>query len=223
VRRVDRRLTLDTPHGPLAMIHAEPARGMRWLYVFGHGAGAGMEHDFMTETSDALVARGVGTLRWQQPAMTLGKGRPDRPEVVQQLVRLACAEALAIRRRRRVRLCAGGKSYGGRMTSEAQASAALPAIDALVFLGFPLHPAGAPAITRAAHLANVTLPMLFIQGTRDALATPALIRNVTAGLATARLVELPDADHGLDAPKRAGYDPITRAADEVAAFLHTLS
>lgn len=226
-RAAARPLTIDTPRGPIAALHDAPARGARWLYVFGHGAGAGMHHAFMAAASAALVARGIATLRWEQPAMTAGKGRCDPPAVVEVLARAACAHGAALaaraRRARPLRLCAGGKSMGGRMTSQAQAVAPMPAVEALVFLGFPLHPAGAPAITRAAHLASITLPMLFIQGTRDALATPALLRPVVAALPRARLVELDGADHGLDVPKRAGYDPIARAADEIAAFLDSLS
>ena len=224
-----RPLTIDTPRGPIAALHDAPARGARWLYVFGHGAGAGMHHAFMAAASAALVARGIATLRWEQPAMTAGKGRCDPPAVVEVLARAACAHGAALaaartaRRARPLRLCAGGKSMGGRMTSQAQAAAPMPGVEALVFLGFPLHPAGTPAITRAAHLAAITLPMIFIQGTRDALATPALLRPVVAALPHARLVELADADHGLDVPKRAGYDPIARAADEIAAFLDSIS
>jgi predicted alpha/beta-hydrolase family hydrolase len=111
---------------------------------------------------------------------------------------------------------------GGRMTSQAQAKAPMPGIEALVFLGFPLHPAGEPAIERAAHLAAVRVPMLFISGTKDALATPSLLRPVVAALPTARLVEFEGADHGLDVPKKAGFDPIARAADTVLEFLSTL-
>ena len=214
---------IPTPRGPIAGLH-RAVRGARWLYVFGHGAGAGMHHPFMEAVSEALAARGVATLRWEQPAMTAGKGRCDPPAVVEVLARAACAHgaALARRARRPLRVCAGGKSMGGRMTSQAQAAAAMPGIEALIFLGFPLHPAGAPATIRAAHLASVALPMLFVQGTRDALATPALLRPIVAALPRARLVELEDADHGLDAPRRAGYDPIARACDAVSEFLRAL-
>ena len=108
------------------------------------------------------------------------------------------------------------------MTSQAQSKAPMPGIEALVFLGFPLHPAGEPAIERATHLAAVNVPMLFISGTKDALATRSLLRPVVAALPTARLVEFEGADHGLDVPKKAGFDPIARAADTGVEFLATL-
>jgi predicted alpha/beta-hydrolase family hydrolase len=213
-------VAIPTVHGEIAGLHLAP-RGARWLYVFGHGAGAGMRHAFMEDMAAALAARKLATLRWEQPAMTAGRGRPDRPALVQELARAACAFAPTLAPRGR-RLCAGGKSMGGRMTSNAQASAAMPGIEALVFLGFPLHPAGEPATKRAEHLAAVTLPMLFISGTKDALAELSLLRPVVASLPTARLVEFEGADHGLDVPKKAGFDPIARAADEMAAFLGSL-
>ena len=218
-RAAAKSVEIPTPRGPIAGLYLAP-RGARWLYVFGHGAGAGMRHAFMEDMAAALAARGVATLRWEQPAMTAGRGPPDRPEVVEELARAACGYAVTlVRRRRGVRLCAGGKSMGGRMTSNAQARGAMPGVEALVFLGFPLHPAGEPATTRAEHLAAVTVPMLFISGTKDALAERSLLRPVVAALPTARLVEFEGADHGLDVPKKAGFDPIARAADEIVAFL----
>jgi predicted alpha/beta-hydrolase family hydrolase len=210
---------IPTPHGAIAGRHVD-VRGARWLYVFGHGAGAGMSHAFMEDMAAALAAKKIATLRWEQPAMTAGRGRPDRPALVEELARAACVFARSFASKRR--LCAGGKSMGGRMTSQAQAKAPMPGIEALVFLGFPLHPAGEPATERAKHLAAVTVPMLFISGTKDALATPSLLRPVVAALPTARLVELEGADHGLDVPKKAGFDPIARVADEMAAFLGSL-
>lgn len=210
---------IPTPRGPIAGL-LDDAPGSRWLYVLGHGAGAGMRHRFMEAITAALVARGIAVLRWEQPAMTAGRRRPDPPAVVEELARAACALARA--RAPAARLCAGGKSMGGRMTSQAQARTPMPGIEALVFLGFPLHPAGAPATTRAAHLPAIALPMLFVQGTRDALATPALLRPIVAALPRARLVELEGADHGLDVARRAGFDPIAVAADAVVAFLGAL-
>lgn len=210
------KLEIPTPHGAIAGLHLHP-RGAKWLYVFGHGAGAGMSHPFMENMAAALAEQKIATLRWEQPAMTAGRGRPDRPALVEELARAACTFARSLAPK--ARLGAGGKSMGGRMTSQAQAKAAMPGIEALVFLGFPLHPAGEPAIERAKHLSAVTVPMLFIQGTKDALATPSLLRPVVAALPTARLVEFEGADHGLDVPKKAGFDPIARAAAEIAAFL----
>ncbi len=210
-------IQIPTPRGAIAGLHRD-VRGARWLYVFGHGAGAGMSHAFMEAMTEALAQRRIATLRWEQPAMTAGKRRPDPPAMVEVLARSACAYAQSIARKTQ-RLCAGGKSMGGRMTSRAQAAAAMPAIEALVFLGFPLHPAGEPGTERARHLADVAIPMRCVQGTRDALATPSLLRPIVAALPRATLVELDGADHGLDVPKKAGFDPSERAADAVAAFL----
>lgn len=214
-----KKLDIPTPHGAIAGLHLA-VRSAKWLYVFGHGAGAGMKHAFMEDMAAALAAKKIATLRWEQPAMTAGRGRPDRPALVEELARAACLFARGLAPK--PRLCAGGKSMGGRMTSQAQSKAPMPGVDALVFLGFPLHPAGEPATERAKHLAAVTVPMLFLQGTRDALATPSLLRPVVAALPTARLVEFEGGDHGLDVPKKAGFDPIVRAADEIAAFLSTV-
>lgn len=207
---------IPTPRGPIAGLYLAP-RGARWLYVFGHGAGAGMTHAFMEDMAQALAARKIATLRWEQPSFTAGKRRNDPPKLVEELARHACTFARALAPK--ARLAAGGKSMGGRMTSQAQAAQPMTGIEALVFLGFPLHPAGEPATKRADHLAAVRIPMLFISGTRDALATPSLLRPVVASLPTARLVEFEGADHGLDVPKKAGFDPIARAADEISGFL----
>lgn len=192
-------------------------RGARAVYVLGHGAGAGMHHGFMIAIAAALAERAIATLRWEMPAMTAGRRRPDHPRLVRPLARAACRHAATLAPE--LPLVAGGKSMGGRMTSEAHAAAPLPGLVGLAFLGFPLHPAGAPAIARADHLAAITAPMLFVSGARDALASPALLAGVIDRLgARARLVTIPDADHGLAVPKRAGLDPIAIAADAVAAW-----
>ena len=193
----------------------------RALYVLGHGAGAGMHHRFMVAIAGALAERAIATLRWEMPAMTAGRRLADRPAVVRPLARAACVHAAALAPG--LPLVAGGKSMGGRMTSEAQAAAPIPGLRGLAFLGFPLHPAGAPAIARAAHLAAIALPMLFVSGDRDALATPALLAGVVAELGPrARLRVIPGADHGLDVPARSGVDPIALAADELAAWAGAL-
>jgi hypothetical protein len=208
------------PGGAIAGLASVPA-GACWLYVVGHGAGAGMRHDFMAAIADALAARSLATLRWEMPGRTLGRARPDPAPLV-----MACARAAATHARATwpgLRLCAGGKSMGGRMTSQAQAEAPLPAVEALVFLGFPLHPASAPGTERARHLAAVELPMLFVQGDRDKLAELSSLRPVLAGLGgRATLALLPGVDHGFDAPKKAAIDPIARAADAIAGFLAAL-
>src|SRR5438876_5095061 len=159
----------------------------RACFVLAHGAGAGMSHPSMEAVSAGLGERGVATLRYQFPYMEKGSKRPDVPAVAQAAVRAAVAEAG--RRCADLPLLAGGKSFGGRMTSQAQAIRPLPGVRGLAFLGFPLHPAGKPATERAAHLAKILIPMLFLQGTQDKLAEPALIGPVVAALGPASLHE----------------------------------
>lgn len=167
-------------------------------YVFAHGAGAGMHHPFMAKVADGLATRGIATLRYQFPYMERGSRRPDVPRVAHAAVRAAVVEAA--RRLPELPLFAGGKSFGGRMTSQAQAVGLLPQVRGLVFLGFPLHPAGKPSDERAAHLFDVDVPMLFLQGTRDELADSALLRALVDRLG-ARAV-LADADHSFHVPAR---------------------
>jgi predicted alpha/beta-hydrolase family hydrolase len=194
--------------------------GARWLYVLGHGAGAGMRHPFMADIAAALAERGVATLRWEMPYMAAGKKRPDPPGVCEAAARAACLAAA--RWAPALRRVAGGKSMGGRMTSQAEARASL-GVEGLVFLGFPLHPAKQPGVSRAAHLAEVSVPMLFVQGTRDALAAPELLAPVVAGLGErARLVEIAGADHGFDVLARSGRkraDVLVEVASAVATWL----
>src|ERR1041385_8630703 len=153
------------------LLEAPP--GARACYVLAHGAGAGMTHPFMAAAADGLAERGIATLRYQFLYMERGSKRPDPPKLAHAAVRAAVAETA--RRLPKLPLIAGGKSFGGRMTSQAQAAAALPGVRGLAFLGFPLHPTGKPSADRARHLFDVTLPMLFLQGTRDALAMPGQI------------------------------------------------
>jgi len=194
--------------------------GATWLYVLCHGAGAGMRHRFMVEVAVALAARSIATLRWELPYMAAGRARPDPPAVCEAAVRAVCAEARA--RWPELRVIAGGKSFGGRMTSNAAASGALVGVHGLVFLGFPLHPAGQPGVTRAAHLARVELPMLFVQGSRDDLADLGLLRPIVAARAAATLVEIAHADHGFEVLKRSGRtqaDVIAELAAVVAGWV----
>jgi uncharacterized protein len=175
-----------------ALLLAPPAPTA--CYVFAHGAGAGMTHAFMADLSAALAERAIATLRFQFPAMERGSRRPDTPAVAHAAVRAAVAEARRLLPA--LPLVAGGKSFGGRMSSQAQAAAPLPGVRGLVFVGFPLHPAGKPGTERALHLENVALPMLFLQGTRDELAELSLLRPVVESLgARARLEIVDDADH----------------------------
>jgi uncharacterized protein len=172
-------------------------------YVFAHGAGAGMEHAFMAHFANGLAARGIATLRYQFPFMEQGSKRPDPPQRAHAAVRAAVAEAA--RRLPRLPLFAGGKSFGGRMTSQAQASSPLPRVRGLVFVGFPLHPAGQPADERARHLFDVEAPMLFLQGTRDELADVSLLQALVRQLGErATLALFDDADHAFHVRARSG-------------------
>jgi len=168
-----------------------------------HGAGAGMSHPFMDAVAKGLATRCIATLRYEFPYMERGSKRPDTPAVAKARVREAVAEAA--RRAPRLALFAGGKSFGGRMTSQAQAAEPLAGVRGLAFLGFPLHPAGKPSDERAGHLSDVKVPMLFLQGTRDALADVGLLRPMVAGLGKrATLVLFDDADHSFHVPARTG-------------------
>ena len=179
-------------------------------YVLAHGAGAGMEHASMTSVAADLSALGVATLRFQFPYMEKGSKRPDPPPLCHATVRAAVAAAARLAPS--LPLIAGGRSFGGRMTSQAQAISPLPGVRGLAFLGFPLHPAGKPSDERAKHLADVRIPMLFVQGTRDELATLELLEPVVAKLgARAQLQLLQDADHSFHVPARTGRkDPEVR-------------
>ena len=192
----------------------------RWTYVFAHGAGAGMHHSFMAALSQALVDASVATLRYQFPYMERGSKRPDSPAVAHAAVRAAVAAAR--KRLPGTPLFAGGKSFGGRMTSQAQAAEAMPGVRGLVFVGFPLHPAGKPGIDRAAHLAQVAVPMLFLQGTRDELADLALLQGVVQGLGNQATLHIEDdADHAVHVRTRSGRNDaqvVLALADAMAAW-----
>ena len=170
------------------------------LLVLAHGAGAGMRHPFMEALADALASEGVATLRYEFPYMEEKKRRIDPAPVLHARVREAVSEAA----RSGLPLFAGGKSMGGRMTSQAQAMEPLPGVRGLAFFGFPLHPAGRPGTERAAHLREVRVPMLFLQGTRDALADLSLLRPVLEGLSQATLEVIDDADHSFHVRKKSG-------------------
>jgi predicted alpha/beta-hydrolase family hydrolase len=175
----------------------------RACYVMAHGAGAGMAHPFLAAIADGLAERGIATLRYQFPYMEQGSKRPDSPVVAHAAVRAAVAEAARLAPG--LPLFAGGKSFGGRMTSQAQAASPLTGVSGLAFLGFPLHPAGRPSEERAKHLFDVHVPMLFLQGTRDELAELPLVQKVTGDLGTRATLELfPDADHSFHVPARSG-------------------
>lgn len=191
--------------------------------VLAHGAGAGMHHRSMAAIADGLERLGVATLRYQFPYMERGGKRVDPPAVAHAAVRAAVGVARA--RAGDLPLFAGGKSFGGRMTSQAQAKAPLEGVRGLVFFGFPLHPAGKPSIERAAHLSDIAIPMLFVQGTRDALADLALLDDVISSLGDRATLQLiPEADHSFHVPARTGRkdaevleDALTQAAGWIAA------
>jgi uncharacterized protein len=173
-------------------------------YVVAHGAGAGMLHPFMEKLAADLAARQIATLRYQFPYMEKRSRRPDPPKLCHATVRAAVAAAHALAPA--LPLLAGGKSFGGRMTSQAQAASPLPLVRGLIFLGFPLHPPKQPSDTRAEHLSNVEIPMLFLQGARDEFAEAAFLNPIIkrlGALATLRL--LPDADHSFHVPARSTY------------------
>jgi len=172
-------------------------------FVFAHGAGAGMNHPFMAALAAGLARRGIATLRFQFPYMEQGSKRPDSPKVAQAAIRAAVETAA--HHLPGVPLFAGGKSFGGRMTTQAQAADPLAQVRGIVLVGFPLHAAGKPGDERAAHLADVKLPMLFLQGTRDTLADLALIRGVTTRLGRSATLHVVDgADHSFHVLARSG-------------------
>ena len=171
--------------------------------VLAHGAGAGMSHPFMASIAAGLHERGIASLRYQFAYMEKGSRRPDGPALAHAAVRAAVHEANL--RSPDLPLFAGGKSFGGRMTSQAQADAPLANVRGVVFLGFPLHPANKPSVVRTRHLFDVRIPMLFLQGQRDTLADPRLMTEVAEELGTrATLVWFPDADHSFHVPVRSG-------------------
>jgi predicted alpha/beta-hydrolase family hydrolase len=186
-------------------------------YVLAHGAGAGMSHPFMATIADGLAERGIATLRYQFPYMEQGRRRPDTPKLAQATVRAAVAQASRLLPE--ITLVAGGKSFGGRMTSQAQAESPLPGVRGLAFLGFPLHAPKQPSEERGKHLFEVKIPMLFVQGTRDALADMHLVDKLTqelGSLATLRL--LSDADHSFHVSARSGRNDAEVKAEVLDAL-----
>ncbi len=183
-----------------------------------------MTHPFIAAVAEGLASRGIASLRYQFPYMEQGSKRPDRPAVAYASVR-AAVEA-AVRLAPALPLFAGGKSFGGRMTSQAQAQAALPGVRGLVFLGFPLHPAKRPSETRAEHLADVTVPMLFLQGSRDDLADLSLFRPILEKLGLrATLAVVDDADHSFHVRSRCGQtdqEVLDGMLDQIQAWCRSL-
>jgi predicted alpha/beta-hydrolase family hydrolase len=194
-------------------------------FVFAHGAGAGMTHPFMEAVSIGLAERGIATLRYQFPYMEKGSKRPDSPATAHAAVRSAVAEAARVAPS--LPLIAGGKSFGGRMTSQAQAASPIPGVRGIAFLGFPLHPAEKPSDERAKHLFEISVPILFLQGTRDKLADLTLLQPLTEALGErASLHLLQHADHSFHAPARSGRkdaDVLTEILDAFSAWSKTVT
>lgn len=192
------------------------------LYLFAHGAGAGMTHPAIESNAQGLAERGVATLRYQFLYMEKGSKRPDPPRLAHAVVRAAAAEA--VRLAPDLPLFAGGRSFGGRMTSQTQAEEPLPGVKGLAFLGFPLHPAGKPGIERAEHLTRVEVPMLFVSGERDALAELDLLKPVVAGLgerATLHLVS--HADHSFRVAAKSGRTPADAEGEALDALANWIT
>ncbi len=206
--------------GDVTAILSMPDRA-RWVYVLGHGAGAGMRHAFMERMSHLLADRGIGTFRYQFPYMEYGRKRPDRHRVLHGTVRAAVTAAREAAPA--ARLVAGGKSMGGRMTSLVQASTPLPDVDGLIFLGFPLHAPNKPGNERADHLRDVTVPMLFLQGTRDSLADLTMLTPVVSGLGDLATMHIVDGgDHSFKVLKRSGRtenDVFDELADTIQQWI----
>ena len=195
--------------------------GAKALYLFAHGAGTNMAHKSMASNAEGLAARGIATLRYNFLYAEKGSKRPDAPKLAHAAVRAAAERAVEVANG--LPILAGGRSFGGRMTSQAQAAKPLPGVQGLAFLGFPLHPAGKPGIERAAHLAEVGVPMLFVSGSRDALADLELLKPVVTGLenrATLHVVE--HADHSFKVAARSGRtsaDAEGEALDALAEWM----
>jgi predicted alpha/beta-hydrolase family hydrolase len=221
-------LTIAVEGGSVSALYLAPSEP-RACYVLAHGAGAGMAHPFMAAVADGLAERGIATLRYQFPYMEKGSKRPDAPKVAQAAVRAAVAGAARLAPG--LRLIAGGKSFGGRMTSQAQAVSPLPGVRGLAFLGFPLHAAGQPSDERAKHLFDVKVPMLFLQGAADKLADPKLLQALVEQLQERRtgngersaetnvaLKLFPDADHSFHVRARTGRKDAELMKDVLDAF-----
>jgi predicted alpha/beta-hydrolase family hydrolase len=210
----ERRIPVGDGSVSALLIRPDDAKA---LLVFAHGAGAGMTHRAIQSNAEALAARGIATLRYQFPYMERGSKRVDAPKVAHAAVRAAVGDAAKVAPD--LPLFAGGRSFGGRMTSQAQAIEPLPGVRGLIFIGFPLHPAGKPGIERAEHLTEVDVPMLFVSGERDALAELHLLRSVVAGLGErATLALIAGADHSLKVLAKSGRTPAQAEAEAMDAI-----
>jgi predicted alpha/beta-hydrolase family hydrolase len=210
------KISITVGEGSVSGLLLRP-RETKALYLFAHGAGAGMTHKSMTSNAEGLAARGIATLRFQFPYMEKGSRRPDPPRVAHAAVRAAAAKAIELAPD--LPLFAGGRSFGGRMTSQAQAAEPLGGVRGIAFLGFPLHPAGKPGIERAEHLAKVGVPMVFVSGDRDALAELELLKPVVAGLGPRAALHLVRAaDHSFKVPAASGRTAAEAEAEALDAL-----
>jgi len=210
-------LSIPVGDGSVSALLIRP-EGAKALYLFAHGAGAGMRHKAMASNAEGLAERGIATLRYQFPYMEKWSKRVDPPKVAHAAVRAAAAKTVELAPD--LPLFAGGRSFGGRMTSQAQAEEPLPGVRGLAFIGFPLHPAGKPGIERAEHLGRVKVPMLFVSGARDALAETDLLKPVVESLGhRATLHVIADADHSLKIPVRSGRTPVQAEAEALDAMV----
>lgn len=210
--------------GVVSAILMQPGNA-RACYVLAHGAGAGMRHASMDKIAEGLADRGIATFRFNFPYMENKQGRPDQPAVAHATIRAAVEDAARLCPG--LKLIAGGKSFGGRMTSQAQAKTPLPDVKGLAFLGFPLHADKKPSTERAEHLAQVEIPMLFLQGTRDGLADLGLLKPVVAALgAKATLHEIEGGDHSFAVLKKSGRtneEALTEVLDTLTAWIDQLA
>lgn len=220
-----RELKLDIDRiGAVSAILMQPD-GARACYVLAHGAGAGMRHASMDKIAEGLATRGIATFRFNFPYMESKQGRPDPPAVAHATIRAAVEEAARLCPG--LKLVAGGKSFGGRMTSQAQSKAALSGVKGLAFLGFPLHADKKPSTERAAHLGGIAIPMLFLQGTRDGLADLGLLKPVVTALgAKATLHEIEGGDHSFAVLKKSGRtneEALAEVLDALTAWIDELA
>jgi hypothetical protein len=210
-------VTVDQTHRVSGLFRNPP--GTRACYVLAHGAGAGMTHPFLETVAQALERRGIATLRFQFPYMESRSKRPDPPKLAQATIRAAVAEAARLAPG--VPLIAGGRSFGGRMASQAQAASPLPNVHGLAFLGFPLHQPNKPSETRGEHLFDIAIPMLFLQGTRDALAFREVLEPMVGRLGDQATLKLfADADHSFHIPARTGRKDADVRDGLVGALVH---
>jgi predicted alpha/beta-hydrolase family hydrolase len=213
-------ITVDKERRVSGLLNAPPQA--KACYILAHGAGAGMTHPFMTSIANGLAERGIASLRYQFPYMEQGSKRPDPPKLAHATVGAVVREACRLMPN--LSLFAGGKSFGGRMTSQAQALSPLPGVRGLIFLGFPLHPPGKPSNERAKHLFEVKIPTLFLQGTRDDFANLQLLEELCkelGALATLKLFQ--DADHSFHVPARTGRNDAevrSELLDVLAHWIH---